>query len=204
MQKVLDAAILITKQADELDRKQESDGEAYIYFNLTYRFQEDRPVHRYYHFPLSANEEITQMVAALASDPDIQEHSIFDRVTPAEDNYITSARLTGGYLAGLYSPADQETVNLDLTPEQAQAVEEAVRRDIQAGHFGKTLFLPAYEDYASAAYTGELQLYYGLTTSNDPSPSKSYTYSDIVSIGLSAYCTETLQTLEDLGILNQG
>ena len=204
MQKVLDAAILITKQADELDRKQESDGEAYIYFNLTYRFQEDRPVHRYYHFPLSANEEITQMVAALASDPDIQEHSIFDRVTPAEDNYITSARLTGGYLAGLYSPADQETVNLDLTPEQAQAVEEAVRRDIQAGHFGKTLFLPAYEDYASAAYTGELQLYYGLTTSNDPSPSKSYTYSDSVSIGLSAYCTETLQTLEDLGILNQG
>lgn len=202
MQKVLDAAILITERADELDRRRQPDGEAYIYFNVTYRFQEGRPVYRYYHFPLSADEGITRMLAALASDPDFQEPSVFDQVTPAEDNHITSARLTGGYLDGLYGPADQETDNLNLTLEQAQAVEEAVRRDIQAGHFGKTLYLPSYEEYASAAYTGELQLYYTLTRSDDPDRPEGYAYSDTVSIGLSAYCTETLQALEDLGVVN--
>ena len=202
-QKILDAAILITEQADQLDRMRKADGDGYIHFTVTYRFQEGRPVYRYYRFPLSANEGITRMMAALASDPDLQEPSVFDRVTPAEDNHITSARLTGGYLDGLYSPADQVTGNLNLTLEQAQAVEEAVRRDIQAGRFGKTLYLPTYEEYASAAYTGELQLYYTLTRSDDPDRPEGYTYSDTVSIGLSTYCTETLQALEDLGVLSR-
>ena len=201
-QKILDAAILVTEQADALDCYRKSHDDTYIHVYVTYRFPEGRPVYRYYRFPLSADEGITQMLARLASDPDIQERNIFDRVTPAEDNYVTSSRLTGGYVQGLYSPVNQETTDLNLTPQQAQAVEEAVRRDIQAGHFGKTLFLPTYEEYASAAYTGSLQLYYVLTRSDERSANLNY--SDTISIGLSAYCTETLQALKDLGVLNQG
>lgn len=200
-QKILDAAILVTEKADALDCYRESDDDTFIQFYVTYRFPEGRPVYRYYRFPLSADEGITKMLARLASDPDIQERNIFGRVTPGENSSVTSSRLTGGYLQGLYSPGNQETVDLNLTPQQAQAVEEAIRRDIRAGHFGKTLYLPAYEEYASVAYTGSLQLYYVLTRSDERS--ENYNYSDTISIGLSVYCTETLQALKDLGVLNQ-
>ncbi|WP_295765332.1 hypothetical protein [uncultured Oscillibacter sp.] len=201
MLKVLDAAILVTERADDLDRDRETDDEAYITFNLTYRYPEGRPVYRYYRFPAAANEGITQMLARLASDPDIQEANIFDTVTPGEDVNIAASRLTGAHLSGLYGPGAEGPADLDLTLQQAQALEEAVRRDIQAGHFGKTLFLPTYEEYASAACTGELQLYYHLTLRQSDRHGENYTHSDWVSIGLSTYCTETIQALEDLGIL---
>ena len=203
MLKVLDAAILVTERADDLDRDRETDDEAYITFNLTYRYPEGRPVYRYYRFPAAANEGIAQMLARLASDPDIQEANIFDTVTPGEDVNIAASRLTGAHLSGLYGPGAEGPADLDLTLQQAQALEEAVRRDIQAGHFGKTLFLPTYEEYASAACTGELQLYYHLTLRQSDRHGENYTHSDWVSIGLSTYCTETIQALEDLGILGR-
>lgn len=203
MLKVLDAAILVTERADDLDRDRETDDEAYITFNLTYRYPEGRPVYRYYRFPAAANEGITQMLARLASDPDIQEANIFDAVTPGEDVNIAASRLTGAHLSGLYGPGAEGPADLDLTLQQAQALEEAVRRDIQAGHFGKTLFLPTYEEYVSAACTGELQLYYHLTLRQSDRHDENYTHSDWVSIGLSTYCTETIQALEDLGILGR-
>ena len=82
--------------------------------------------------------------------------------------------------------------------EQAKALEDAVRRDVAAGHFGRTLFL--LDDlYNQAICTGGLELYYSVTDLERPQAGP---HSQTVSLSLSAYCTETLKALEDLGIVN--
>jgi hypothetical protein len=88
---------------------------------------------------------------------------------------------------------------MDLTLEQAKALEDAVRRDIQAGHFGRTLFMLDGR-YEKAAYSGDLDLYYSVTYLDRP---QTGSHSCSVSLSLSVYCTETLKALEDLGVVNE-
>ena len=88
---------------------------------------------------------------------------------------------------------------VDLTLEQAQALEAAVRRDIQAGHCGRTLFM-LDDRYEKAAYTTDLDLYYRTASLTGRWTGQN---SQSVSLSLSVYCTETLKALEDLGIVNE-
>ena len=104
----------------------------------------------------------------------------------------------------LYNPETQSYEGLDLTLEQAGALEEAVRRDIQAGNFGRTLFLVSGEEYDRAVSDLHIQLNYALELQDSGPNRDSYVQNETISIGLSTYCTETLKALEDLGVLNEG
>ncbi len=198
MLKVLDAAILVSERADDLDRRWGRD-EPFVTFYLYYRLKDGRYPCRYYNIPAAAVPGITQMLARLASDPVIQEDNVFGLVTGRRD--LEEARLTGGFIGNLYSPDWEPLEDVDLTPEQARAVEAAVRRDIQAGHVGRTIFAATQEEYDQSAYFGDLLLNYTISVRKDGGPSdRPANYSETVSLGLSVYCTETLKTLEELGV----
>ena len=92
--------------------------------------------------------------------------------------------------------AAQDYVAIDAG--QAQALYEAVQRDIEAGHFGKTAF--RNEQWAQEVYSGDLSLYYQTTPVAEEDNAS---YSRTISINLSVYCTETLDTLKKLGILDE-
>ena len=144
---------------------------------------------------LLEQSEALQKLTALASDPLIQEANIFDEVS-GED---VEARLTGGYASSLYNLNTKNPEQLDLTLDQAKVLEAAIRRDIQAGHFGRTMFM-LDDGYEKAAYTADLDLYYAVTYPDHP---RQGPHSQPVSLRLSVYCTETLKALEELGIVNE-
>ncbi len=134
----------------------------------------------------------------LATDPAIQEANIFEQILWDD---IMDSRIIHGYLGDVYNRETHEINGVDLTPEEAQALEAAVRRDIQAGHFGKTLFVPEGEERDGLVYYGTIQLDYNVT--RKPNPNRFYSGEDVRTINfeISTYCTETLAALKDLGIL---
>ena len=201
IREVLEVHKAIVAERDTLDRDRFEGETHYAYLDLDYYKDAEggKSVNRSYSLPcnniLMEKSEALKKLTALASDPLIQERNIFSSVS-GED---IDARLTGGYAARLYNPETKSMEQVDLTLEQAQALEAAVRRDIQAGHCGRTLFM-LNDRYEKAAYTTDLDLYY-----RTASRSGHWTgwRTDTVSLSLSVYCTETLKTLEDLGIVNE-
>ena len=97
----------------------------------------------------------------------------------------------------VYNTASGEFENLDLTAEQAEAVEAALRRDIQAGRVGRTMFLP-YEEREQLVYSGCLQLDYSVTLKPGNRYPKGGTETRGVSLEFSTYCAETVKALEGL------
>lgn len=209
IQKILDAQAAVIAERDALERIWGSGlHRSTAQLQLTFRLKEGRSsaVYRYYNIPVSEGEqpEAVQVLAALAADPAFQESSIFQGITVQSRRNLREARLTGGYVDSLYNPETQSYEGLDLTLEQAGALEEAVRRDIQAGNFGRTLFLVSGEEYDRAVSDLHIQLNYALELQDSGPNRDSYVQNETISIGLSTYCTETLKALEDLGVLNEG
>ncbi len=209
IQKILDAQAAVIAERDALERIWGSGlHRSTAQLHLTFRLKEGRSsaVYRYYDIPVSDGEqpEALRVLAALAADPAFQESSIFGDVTVQSRRNLREARLTGGYVDSLYNPETQSYEGLDLTLEQAGALEEAVRRDIQAGNFGRTLFLVSGEEYDRAVSDLHIQLNYALELQDSGPNRDSYVQNETISIGLSTYCTETLKALEDLGVLNEG
>ena len=174
-----------------------------VQVGINYQTEKGR-AERYYSIALPEDEAerpaVLQQAAALVSDPAIQEVNIFDWIMSDD---ILDCRLTGGYAGDVYNTKTQDIEGVDLTLEQAKELEAAVRRDIQAGHFGKTMFLPSYDEYVRSIYFGDLQLNYNLTWAPEPGYSdRPRDGSRTVSFQVSIYCTETLKVLEDLGILD--
>ncbi len=201
IQEVLEAHRAILAERDTLDRQRLPEkGYRHVWIILEYfRDGEDESAGRSYSIPctpaLIEQSEALRKLAALAVSPAVQEANIFSSVYGPDQ----TSRLTGGYLSRLYNPQTGESDSLDLTAEQAKVLEGAIRRDIQAGHFGKTMFLPD-EDYDRAAYCGQLELYYSLTslTGRWTGPRSVSVYLD-----LSVYSTETVKALESLGLTDE-
>lgn len=200
IRQVLEVHEAIVSERDALDRDRFEGETHYAYLNLDYYkdAKGGKSVNRSYSLPcnniLMEKLESLQKLTALASDPLIQEPNVFSSIS-GED---IEARLTGGYAARLYNPETKNMEQVDLTLEQAQALEAAIRRDIQAGHCGRTLFM-LDDRYEKAAYTTDLDLYYAVAKNG----LWSGRHAQSVSLSLSVYCTETLKTLEDLGIVNE-
>jgi ABC-2 type transport system permease protein len=204
IQDILDVHQAVLAEREDLNkswRGLEGEDVSVAYLDITYYEGEIGSPHtsRMYNLPCSRERmersQALQKLAALAANPALQEANIFEDVSGEN----IEARLTGGYAYGLYNPETKEMEQMDLTADQAKTLEAAVRRDVQAGHFGKTLFLldGAYEE---AACTGNLALYYSVTHLDRP---QAGAYSQNVSLSLSVYCTETLKALEDLGLVNE-
>ena len=201
IREVLEAHEAVVAERETLDRDRFEGPTIYAYLDLDYYKDAEggRSANRSYHIPcndiLMKKSEALKKLAALATSPLIQEPNVFSNIS-GED---VEARLTGGYAARLYNPETKNMEQVDLTLEQAQALEAAVRRDIQAGHCGRTLFMQG-EDYEKAAYTTDLDLYYRTASRTGRWTGQR---TDTVSLSLSVYCTETLKALEDLGIVNE-
>lgn len=201
IRQVLEVHQAIVSERDALDRDKFEGETHYAYLDLDYYKDAEggKSVNRSYSLPcnniLMEKSEALKKLTALASDPLIQERNIFSSIS-GED---IDARLTGGYAARLYNLQTKSMEQVDLTLEQAQALEAAVRRDIQAGHCGRTLFM-LDDRYEKAAYTTDLDLYYRVASRAGHWTGQN---SQSVSLSLSVYCTETLKALEDLGIVNE-
>lgn len=203
IQNILDVHQAVLAEREDLNKSWRGLGGEDVsvaYLDVTYYEGEIGSPHtsRMYNLPCSRERmersQALQKLVALATNPAIQEANIFGHVY--RENLET--RLTGGYADRLYNPETKEMEQLDLTLEQAKALEDAVRWDVAAGHFGRTLFL--LDDlYNQAICTGGLELYYSVTDLDRPQAGP---HSQTVSLSLSAYCTETLKALEDLGIVN--
>lgn len=203
IQNILDVHQAVLAEREDLNkswRGLEGEDVSVAYLDVTYYEGEIGSPHtsRMYNLPCSRERmersQALQKLVALAANPAIQEANIFGHVY--RENLET--RLTGGYADRLYNPETKVMEQLDLTLEQAKALEDAVRRDVAAGHFGRTLFL--LDDlYNQAICTGGLELYYSVTDLERPQAGP---HSQTVSLSLSTYCTETLKALEDLGIVN--
>ena len=205
IEKLLDLHQAIVAEKDQLkSRKQPWENAFYV--DLSYWTPGDH-VGRYYSLPVSGESEAARLAMALAADPDTQENNLFRNVTPSDSNDIIASRLTGG-TAGVYNTETRQREDIDLTMEQANALEAAVRRDIQAGRLGRTMFLTDYEEYSRSVYDGELYLHYNLTyhrenpDERNSSGSTRDTESRSVYFSISIYCTETLNALEDMGVLD--
>ena len=201
IREVLEVHKAIVAERETLDRDRFEGPTIYAYLDLDYYKDAEggRSANRSYHIPcndiLMKKSEALKKLTALASDPLIQEPNVFSNIS-GED---IEARLTGGYAARLYNPETKNMEQVDLTLEQAQSLEAAVRRDIQAGHCGRTLFM-LDDRYEKAAYTTDLDLYYRTASLTGRWTGQN---SQSVSLSLSVYCTETLKALEDLGIVNE-
>ena len=193
VQKILDLHKTIIAEKDQLDGR----GEYYRNISLTYRGRDGKSHWRRYSLEFSdgAQADALAQFAQLACDPVIQESNIFDNI---QQDDIQSARLTGGYIEGLYNTETKMLKDRDLTREEAQLLEDAIRRDIAAGHFGLTAALTDYVEYTRTACRGNLQLHYNVTYKE----SEAVTYNDStgISVNISTYCTETLDALKKLGV----
>ena len=200
IRQVVEAHRAVLQERDTLDRVPYAGDYAtwYTYFDVTYYLDADQEekISRSYRVPwpkdAAERSEALEKLAALACSPEIQEADIFSYVY----NDTVESRLTGGYVTFLYDGGTGAQESLNLTLEQARTLEEAVLRDIRAGRAGRTLFLNA-GDYADTAFAGTLEFYYS-TVSLDGSWTGQR--SETVSLSLSAYCTESLKALEELGV----
>ena len=204
VQDILDVHQAVLAEREDLNKSRRGLGAEDVsvaYLDVTYYEGEigSPSTSRMYNLPFSQERmersQALQKLAALAANPAIQEANIFQEVS--RENI--EARLTGGYADGLYNSETKNREQVDLTLDQAKALEEAIRRDVAAGNFGRTLFL-LDDRYNQAICTGGLELYYSVTELDRPQAGP---YSETVSLSLSAYCTETLKALEDLGIVNE-
>lgn len=201
MQMILDLQSAILAEEEVLDNRS---GEKYwAEIHLTFRKASGAVTWRDYSLcfddAILADSAALAQLQAVLTAPAVQEDNIFGGISYTYGGEKMDARLILGCLGDVYSTVSGEIVSLDLTPSEAQAVEDAVRRDIQAGHFGKTALLTSDEEYDRQVYYGDLTLVY--TVTRPDGRQGSYTHGDTASFAISVHCTETVKTLKDLGIL---
>lgn len=194
---ILSEEALLNKRHGEALWNSDYTGSGYL--ELRY-WVNGRRVSRSYRIPFSTAApqlETLKKAEALVTDPAVQEADIFGSLSYGGNEEIAAARLIHGCVVEVYNTAAGEFENLDLTAEQAEAVEAALRRDIQAGRVGRTMVLP-YEEREQLVYSGCLQLDYSVTLKPGNRYPKGGTETRGVSLEFSTYCTETVKTLEGL------
>ena len=194
---ILSEEALLNKRHGEALWNSDYTGSGYL--ELRY-WVNGRRVSRSYRIPFStaaSQLETLKKAEALVTDPAVQEADIFGSLSYGDNEEIAAARLIHGCVMEVYNAAAGEFENLDLTAEQAETVEAALRRDIQAGRVGRTMFLPD-EERDQSVYSGCLQLDYSVTLKPGDRYPKGGTETRGVSLEFSTYCTETVKVLEDL------
>lgn len=194
---ILSEEALLNKRHGEALWNSDYTGSGYL--ELRY-WVNGRRVSRSYRIPFStaaSQLETLKKAEALVTDPAVQEADIFGSLSYGDNEEIAAARLIHGCVMEVYNAAAGEFENLDLTAEQAETVEAALRRDIQAGRVGRTMFLPD-EERNQSVYSGCLQLDYSVTLKPGDRYPKGGTETRGVSLEFSTYCTETVKALEGL------
>ena len=194
---ILSEEALLNKRHGEALWNSDYTGSGYL--ELRY-WVNGRRVSRSYRIPFStaaSQLETLKKAEALVTDPAVQEADIFGSLSYGDNEEIAAARLIHGCVMEVYNAAAGEFENLDLTAEQAETVEAALRRDIQAGRVGRTMFLPD-EERDQSVYSGCLQLDYSVTLKPGDRYPKGGTETRGVSLEFSTYCTETVKALEGL------
>ena len=208
IQKILDLHSELVAELDMMDQNtpyywQSGSLQLLLYYYVASGPSDYDYVSRTYNIPISdealAQSEALRQIQALVSDPDIQEENIFDFRGYTGDE-LTNLRLTNGFIGMVYDSRARTIESVDLSLEQAKTLEAAIRRDIQARHFGKTMFIQDDEQYRKSAYSTELQLNYLATHQRyDGLPE---TFNPVIDLSISTYCTETLKALEDIGVVD--
>lgn len=136
------------------------------------------------------------MLASLATEPAVQRAALMDR--PDE----TILRFTGGSLENY---AETATGPITLDAEETQALYDALLRDIDAHHVGKSLlrgnayYDETYVNYLSLYYLAPSKIYAG----SDVHDSETRTVTRTIDLRFSANYTELLAEMDRLGILDQ-
>ena len=215
LEQVLEAHRAVVAEREALNRRNipgEEEARSYwISLDLRYYGKEDAwKMNRGYNFPYTQEmleqSPALRALSALACSPLVQEEDIFGNVTGEN---VVKSDLIGGTVLRIYDTETGEASESPyLTQEKAKVLEAAIRRDIQAGHFGKTLLM-VWKDHNQAALSGDVSLYYNLVLRGRVVSMNSSTQADsrpqqstAVRLSLSTYCTETLKALEDIGILD--
>ena len=167
--------------------------------SLTYTLKNGRQVSRSYRLVYSLSDVQTegsalQKLAELVTLPEVQRSNLFYNRT--QDDQITS-----GSIADLYNLETGEYESRQLNHGEARALEAAILRDIDAGRFGKTFFL-SQEERRDTVYVNNFYLDYAFDRIYEPTQGVQRDYYS-TSFSISRYCTETLQALADLGVINE-
>ena len=160
------------------------------YFSVDYRLKNGQELQRSYSLDYSYKEPLEgamQALANLMSDPAIQRANILRD----DIDRFTSGEIT------CWLPERQEDTYVSFDAEQAGRLYEAIQRDIDAGHFGKT----AFREDDSEIYFDSLVLYYQTKAPGDGVP-RDMPASRTIRLQLSVYCTETLAVLKEEGIVD--
>ena len=127
------------------------------------------------------------LLKKLVTDPAVQRANLL-----YNDKKI--AAFTGGTMVRCDSKTGM-LIHRQLSAQEAQALYEAVVRDVDAGHFGQTFFQG--DQWAEETYYGDLEFWYQIKQKYQGSD-----YPQSLSTSFSVHCTEVLQTLRDLGLIN--
>lgn len=159
-------------------------------FHVEYRLKNGQGLSRHYYLDYSCEEPLVgamRSLADLVSDPAMQRANLLrsdiDRFTGGEITCWLTEQGEEGYSA--------------FDAEQARRLYEALQRDIDAGHVGRT----AFRNDNTEVYFNDLSLYYQ-TKESDDGDSHSMPASRTLRLQLSIYCTETIAVLKEEGIVD--
>lgn len=199
VEKILDLHKTIIAEKDQLDGR----GAVSRSVALNYQGSDGKDHRRYYEFNCNRNDMLEALTksAQLACDPVIQEYNIFSNI---QGDRISSSRLTGGYVDYIYNTETKMFEARDLSLEEAQILEDAIRRDIAAGHFGIAVTSTDYNEYLETACRGNFQLNYNVTYRINKGGEMQTRYDSTgASINISTHCTETLDALKQIGVTDE-
>lgn len=210
IQAILDAHAVLLSEREDLQARDTGrswyDAEAYddmAYVRMTYYLADGKHLMREYGFPyaFAETERSGSTIAALAelvTRPEIQRANIFETYDYHREIAKGSIKITSGRINDLYDPETGDRTELSLTEAQANDLYEAIVRDVEAGHFGRTIF----EENSATSYYTDFLLYYAYDREDERGGSYTSTYS--ISLRFSTYCTEILRALEGMGVLEGG
>ncbi len=209
VQAVLDAHAVILAEREELQSRVSGygnmamrDHDDWVNVHFTYSLAGGGEIDRAYCFPITYAEaqqsgSAAAALAKLVTQPGIQRANILERYD-FRIRESSEVHLTGGNVCGLYTPQHEGVSPISLTEAQSKTLYDAISRDIDAGHFGKTLFTA---DRDRLTYTADISLYYIYSYKADGPALGERTAS--LSISISSYCTETIRALEAMGIVDE-
>lgn len=202
--KFLEAHQAILAEKDSLRRSNSYD-ETYSYGNLDlhYYLKNGQTIRREYSFRYQESDidqagSAMNLLAKLGTEPAVQRANLFNQRQLPE-------RFTGGELEQV-SLSGERTMPISLDAKEAQALYNALLRDIDARHVGQNLFRDSVWD--KETYYNDLTLYYIVSNQSNqsyeatrPSGPKDELYrSSSVTLQFSVHCTELLNELDRLGI----
>ena len=199
VEKILDLHKTIIAEKDLLDHK----GGGSRSVALNYWDTDGKSHRRYYEIYCDRNAASDAMTKStqLACDPVIQKYNIFGNI---QHDGIISSRLIGGYVDYIYNTETKMFEARDLSLEEAQILEDAIRRDIAAGHFGIAVTSTDYNEYLETACRGNFQLNYNVTYRINKGGEMQTRYDSTgASINISTHCTETLDALKQIGVTDE-